>query len=76
MPDYAPRWLWNSYQLDREDIVDYWHVSGLLWRGRVLLGLLVKPDYPQTDPLWPGAGGEIGIVVLGRLWGWWHDPGS
>ena len=70
-----PGWKWNHYPIDRLDVADIWHLSGVLVRGWVLIGVVVKPNYPANDTCWPGRGGEVGIVLFNHLWGVWNDPG-
>ena len=50
-------------------------VLGMVWGGRVLLGLVVLGNYPASDAVWPGRCGELGIVVGDRVYGVWNDPG-
>jgi hypothetical protein len=68
-------WKHYHYRLGSLDMADYWHITGILIRGVVLLGVLWKPNYPADDVCWPNAGGEIGIVLFNHIWGWWNDPG-
>lgn len=68
-------WKWNHYQIDRFDMANYWWLSGMLVQGWVLIGVVVKPNYPADDTCWPGRGGEVGLVLCNHLWGWWNDPG-
>ncbi len=68
----AARWLFLRCRVDPWADVRYF--SGLMLGGVFVLGFIWRRDYPADDPLWPGAGGEFGIVVLNRFLGWWHDP--
>lgn len=54
---------------------DLGSVLGLVWHGRVVLGLVMRGNYPATDQVWPGRCGELGIVVGDRVYGVWNDPG-
>lgn len=71
--DDRPGWKammgWDAREVSARDIV------GLLWRGRMALGAYWKPNWPADDPCWPGRGGEFGIIVWGRIYGFWNDPG-
>ena len=50
-------------------------VVGVMWGGRVLLGLVLLGNYPASDAVFPGRCGELGIVVRDRVYGVWNDPG-
>lgn len=67
-------WKWNHYELDNLDVAFGW-LWGVVLRGWMLIGLVIKPNYPPDDPVWPGRSGEIGIVLCNHVWGWWNDPG-
>ena len=43
---------------------DLGSVLGLVWHGRVVLGLVMQGNYPATDQVWPRRCRELGIVVL------------
>ena len=69
----AARWVWLRCEVNAA--ADFRHFSGLLLGGRFVVGFIWRRNYPADDPLWPGAGAEIGIVVWDWFLGAWHDPG-
>lgn len=47
-----------------------------LWLGAwPVLGVRCRRNWPTYDRLYPGRGGEVGILLLGRFVGFWNDPG-
>lgn len=48
---------------------------GLWLNNRPLLGLRLRRNWPASDPVYPGRGGEFGILFAGRFVGFWNDAG-
>lgn len=67
------RWVFLWIRIDKW--ADARYFSGLVLGGVFVFGVLARRNFPAGDPLWPGAGAEIGVVVFDHFVGWWRDPG-
>lgn len=62
MHKYTFEWL-EDYTLTEYTI-------GLLVCSGIVFGFEIRPNFPPDDKEFPGVGGCVGVILLGKWFGW------